>query len=772
METETFQHYQILRRDDGSLWELGRGAMAVTYKAVDNNLCCSVALKVVSVLNLDDAHTRARFVREARAAAALRHRNIASVYHLGNDEQSYFYAMEFVDGETVEDLVIRRGPLPAAEALGIAAQVARALGAAAKQGLVHRDIKPANLMVVREDDDDSLIVKVIDFGLARRAVVADETAQITLSGFVGTPQYASPEQIEERDLDSRSDIYSLGVTLWFMFTGQPTFSGPLARISAQHLSSEPPWALVAHLPASVRALLARMLQKNPADRPQSPGELRREIDACVEGLPGAMSTEATPARTPEVSVNGDTTLSPEAGAETRVPPAESTDDEAGADDPPDAFATSTPPTAGERFGERFYLSEFIGEGSTGQVFRATDARRGERPVALKVLRPDLGLGRVEFHHLQGDLRRLRSAPHPRLIEVFALDQACGYRFMATEWIEGFTLVDLLRHRGRLELPEALRLLEDASDAAAHGSANGLHRLELAPHQILVHFPAGFEGDKARTVRTIIDRPLAQWPVFGLKIDAVAPAREIGRTPTWAGAMTLVPSSRQPGRDTQSSIHGLVEGSYFYALGALLYETLNGTAPPSDPAGGREVPPLPMLGEEANDLLQRALSANPGFRNEREFFDALLAASGLERGDLQFKPASNPQVSYAGPATVVPSPEPVVIAASPVSASPPVPPRMAPTIRTKLIRPRAAKSTPPALPQASDPSRRIPPLAIAAGAVGLVAVAAVGGFWLLPKHPAPAPPQPAPVESPAAPVDETDSPSPLPASPEPSSPTPP
>ncbi len=771
METETFQHYQILRRDDGSLWELGRGAMAVTYKAVDNNLCCSVALKVVSVLNLDDAHTRARFVREARAAAALRHRNIASVYHLGNDEQSYFYAMEFVDGETVEDLVIRRGPLPAAEALDLAAQVARALGAAAKQGLVHRDIKPANLMVVREDDDESLTVKVIDFGLARRAVVADASAQITLAGFVGTPQYASPEQIEERDLDTRSDIYSLGVTLWFMLTGQPTFSGPLARISSQHLNGEPPWAVVAHLPAPVRALLARMLQKNPAHRPQTPGQLRREIEACVEALPVAVPTGTAPTPPPEVSTNGGTTLSPEAGEETRVPPTEFTDDAPGAEEPLDTFATSTPPTVGERLGERFYLSELIGEGSTGQVFRATDARRHERPVALKILRPDLGLGRLEFYHLQGNLRRLRSAPHPRLIEVFALDQARGYRFMANEWIEGFTLVDLLRHRGRLGVVEALRLLEDASDAAAHGSANGLHRLELAPHQILIGFPAGFEGDKARTVRTIIDRPLAQWPEFGLKIDAVAPAREMGRTPTWAGGVTLVPSSRQPGRDTQSSIRGLVEGSYFYALGALLYEMLNGTPPPSDPAGEREVPPLPMLGEEGNDLLQRALSANPGFRNEREFFDALLAASGLERGDLRFKSASDPQVSYAAAATVVPSAGPAIIAASTVSANQLAVPRMAPTIRTKLLRPRAANATPTGPARGIHPLRRIPPWTIAAGAVGLVAVMAVGGFLLVPKHPAPAPPA-VPLVSPGASVDEADTPGPSPATLEPSSPTPP
>ena len=343
-----------------------------------------------------------------------------------------------------------------------------------------------------------------------------------------------------------------------------------------------------------------MLAKSPNDRPQDPVKLRHEIEACLEALAMAVPVAVQPA-VGMFETRGDTTVQQAtdlAAAETVAPAL------------PEASPQGLPPSAGEIFAERFRLLESVGTGSAGQVFRATDARHGDRPVAVKVIRPDLGLGRLEFHHLQGDLGRLRAAPHPHLVEVFALDQVRGYRFVASEWINGFTLVDLLRHRGRLELPEALRLLEDASAAAAHGSANGLHRLQLAPHQILVHFPVAFAGDKARAVRAIIDRPLAQWPGFGLKIDAISPAREAGRTPTWAGTMTLVPTAA--GRDTQSSIRGLVEGSSFHALGALFYEMLNGTVPSATGKDGREVPPLPMLGEEANTLLRRGPVSEPGF----------------------------------------------------------------------------------------------------------------------------------------------------------------
>src|SRR5437870_143831 len=150
---DAFDHYQILKRDDGSLFELGRGAMGITYKAFDTNLRCNVALKVINTACLDSDVARQRFVREARAAAQLRHRNVASVFHLGIEGDAYFYAMEFIDGETVESLIRREGPLDPMLALRIATQVARALNAAQKHALVHRDIKPSNLMLVREDED-------------------------------------------------------------------------------------------------------------------------------------------------------------------------------------------------------------------------------------------------------------------------------------------------------------------------------------------------------------------------------------------------------------------------------------------------------------------------------------------------------------------------------------------------------------------------------------------------------------------------------------------
>jgi serine/threonine protein kinase len=142
-EIEKFEHFQVLRREDGSLWELGRGAMGVTYKAFDTNLRCDVALKVISPQYLSSETARQRFLREARAAAQLRHPNVATVFHLGSVGDSYFYAMEFVQGETLERRIRRDGPLSLGLALRIARQVTRALVAAARQRLVHHHIKPS-----------------------------------------------------------------------------------------------------------------------------------------------------------------------------------------------------------------------------------------------------------------------------------------------------------------------------------------------------------------------------------------------------------------------------------------------------------------------------------------------------------------------------------------------------------------------------------------------------------------------------------------------------
>ena len=264
--------------------------MGITYKAFDTNLRVNVALKVINAKYLESEVAQQRFMREARAAAQLRHPNVASVFHLGTSRDAFFYAMEFVDGETVESFIKRNGPIDPVVALRITLQVTRALAAAAKHHLVHRDIKPANLMLVREDDD--FLVKVIDFGLAKsiKHEENDDLATLSMGGFVGTAHFASPEQLEEKEIDVRSDIYSLGVTLWYMLAGQAPFGGSLAQVMSQHLHKPPPLEKLQNLPECVRTVVGHMIEKDPAKRPQTPAALRGELENClalIEAAPPA-----------------------------------------------------------------------------------------------------------------------------------------------------------------------------------------------------------------------------------------------------------------------------------------------------------------------------------------------------------------------------------------------------------------------------------------------------------------------------------------------------
>src|SRR4030095_5593497 len=227
-----FGDFEVEQHPDGFYWELGHGAMGTTYLAVDKVLRRKVALKVIEVpavaTSRDAQAVRERFLREARAAAALRHPNVAAVYHFGASEDGThcYYAMEFVEGETLETLVRRDGPLNSKVALEIAIQVAHALMAATAHGLIHRDLKPGNIMLTRGGPDAAALqAKIIDFGLAKAIADAGGEPDLTHGQFVGTPNFASPEQFGSGRVDARSDIYSLGATLWFALTGLAPHSG-------------------------------------------------------------------------------------------------------------------------------------------------------------------------------------------------------------------------------------------------------------------------------------------------------------------------------------------------------------------------------------------------------------------------------------------------------------------------------------------------------------------------------------------------------------------
>ena len=292
-EVDRYKQYEVLRHEDGSLWELGRGAMGITYKAYDTNLHCPVALKIINSTYLENDTARQRFLREARAAAALRHPNVATVFNLSTDQDSYFYVMEFIDGETVDTYVKRKGRLDPIEVLNIALQVARALAAAERQHLVHRDLKPSNLMLV--DQEGESVVKVIDFGLAKSAKGgAEDTGTLTVEGFVGTPHYASPEQVEETEIDIRSDIYSLGATLYYMIVGKPPFSGSVGQIMSQHLYKPIALEPLTDVPPCVVSLLQRMLEKERDKRPRTARDLQNAIVECLGEVQGGKTSTLIP----------------------------------------------------------------------------------------------------------------------------------------------------------------------------------------------------------------------------------------------------------------------------------------------------------------------------------------------------------------------------------------------------------------------------------------------------------------------------------------------
>ena len=247
--------YRLLHR-------LGRGAMAEVYLAEQCSLRRHVALKVLRAnLAVEQSYVK-RFQLEAQAAASLVHPNIVQIYEVGCEGGSHFIAQEYVPGLNLREWLTRHGTPQLPLALGIMRQVSAALAKASEHGIVHRDIKPDNIMVSSSGE-----VKVADFGLAR---LSTGDTRLTQEGFtLGTPLYMSPEQVEGRPLDTRSDIYSFGVTCYHMLAGQPPFAGDTAlQVAVQHLRTEPPplARVRSDLPPALCEMIHKMLAKEPEQR--------------------------------------------------------------------------------------------------------------------------------------------------------------------------------------------------------------------------------------------------------------------------------------------------------------------------------------------------------------------------------------------------------------------------------------------------------------------------------------------------------------------------
>jgi serine/threonine protein kinase/Tfp pilus assembly protein PilF len=282
-----YAHFEVEVGADGFPVELGAGAMAVTYRARDSVLNSEVALKVIDRRVAQNPGARSRFLREARAAANIHHPNIARVTYYGEQDGECFYAMELIKGETLEARVRRDGPMPLAIALQVIEQTARALAAAEACGVVHRDIKPSNIML-ESDASGALTVKLIDYGVAKvMGPQAEPGIEQTQAGFIGTPAFASPEQfagVQQLPIDTRADIYSLGVTFWYLLTGRTPFLGRTMEEIRARQTDELPLEQLRNLrlPAQVIALLKSMVAPDPKNRPQTARELLSAVHNCYE----------------------------------------------------------------------------------------------------------------------------------------------------------------------------------------------------------------------------------------------------------------------------------------------------------------------------------------------------------------------------------------------------------------------------------------------------------------------------------------------------------
>jgi eukaryotic-like serine/threonine-protein kinase len=270
--------YRIVRK-------LGTGGMANVYLAEDQELGRRVAIKILNDRHANDDQFVERFRREAKNAAALSHPNVVSIYDRGDAEGTYYIAMEYLDGRSLKELIVARGPAPIHIAIDYARQILAAIRFAHRHGIVHRDIKPHNVLV-----DGEGRLKVTDFGIARAGA-----SQMTEAGsIIGTAQYLSPEQAKGAPVDQSSDLYSVGVVLYELLTGVVPFSGETpVEIAMKHLSRipEPPSSKRAEIPRDLDLVVMRALAKDPSERYQSADEMDADLRRISRGMAISPATE-------------------------------------------------------------------------------------------------------------------------------------------------------------------------------------------------------------------------------------------------------------------------------------------------------------------------------------------------------------------------------------------------------------------------------------------------------------------------------------------------
>jgi TPR repeat protein len=538
--------------------------------------------------------------------------------------------------------------------------------------------------------------------LAKSAkTVCDDSGTLTQAGgFVGTPHFASPEQLEERDIDIRSDIYSLGVTLYYMLSGRPPFSGSVPQIMSQHLYKPVPLEPLQNQPQCVTDLVLKMMDKDREKRPQTPGDLRQEIVSCLEQLQVGSAPGASSNGTPVEMEQTDTIATGDAN----LP------------------AAAEPLAAQTIIGERYQLVREIQEVPQGRKFYAHDLRQA-RGVSLLLFSERFLADKPKFTWVEQEVEKLRQAPHESLRQVFSLESTNQHSYLVEEFVVGPTLLAILRARGELTAQELAPLINQLAALADHATGHHLNSVDLTLNGVQLTYPGLIQ---AAITPGLLQKPLSAWPTFNIRVTPVDfSVSAADSAATWTGAATVV----------QAVGTGGVRSSYIRLLSLLTYELLGGQRATVESSG--RVSPVSSLTESGNAILRRGIADD--FGSSVEFADALLRvvrgeeplATGMpsslgSAGTQQNQPSTpvNRQIPEAGPVTA---------AQKPSSHSTKSPSRQDAPVSTQVSNTNPTSSggaTPAPPPLPSQPPTATPPKRPRVPIGGLLLILVLVGFIVL------------------------------------------
>ena len=532
-----------LRNKYRILAKVGRGGMGHVYKVLHLVFNEIRALKVMHPSLMVREDFVRRFLREAFVARRLDHPNAVRVMDVEESEDGrQCIVMEFVDGQILREVLRRQSPLSVGRACSIVKQVASALAAAHELGMIHRDIKPENIALVKDEAGEQ--VKVLDFGITklREGELKKEVGAMSLAATgtmfaIGTPEYMSPEQVQQQELDGRSDLYSLGIVFYEMLTGRlPLQADNQAEWFLAHVGQAPQrlhdFAADLGIPESVADLVMSMLEKDRTNRPADGAAVVRSITACeaeirLNALDSAWGSQPRA----EVARGDATTL-------------------------PAYFAGWTP---GSQVAGRYKLLEKIAEVRMGPIYTALDAASGEI-CALKLVNPWSVPGLDLVNQLGEYCQRLKRFKHPHVVRTYEFGHAeDGVVFLVTEYVSGLNLRQAIEQQAPLEVPRACRIVWEIASALDAGQQLGMMHGDIKPEHIML----------ARLPKT------EQTKVLDFSLDRVKEAIpelcEPDLPSAWLAPLHYMSPERISGQP-------YLPQSDIYSLGMVFYEILTGRRP--------------------------------------------------------------------------------------------------------------------------------------------------------------------------------------------------